>query len=667
MRKSEKQSSLCLLNKTMAVLFALFFVAGAARAATFTINSTNDGSDVNTADNICETAASGECTLRAAIEQANAIAGADTINFNIAPFNDSVKTIAPVSPLPGISDIVILNGYSQPNSSANTLTTSDNAVILIELNGTNAGANANGLTITGNNSTISGLAINRFGRVGISISGGDNNVIAGNFVGTDASGAIDFGNGSVGIYGEFASLSNGNLIGGTTPAARNIISGNGNAGILFEFQAADNIVRGNFVGLAADGTTVIANNGFGVGFGSFTGGTIIGGSDADDGATDDIVNSRNYVSGNTGSGIFLGSGVTVLGNYIGTDATGTLARPNSSGITTNAGSGTIIGGTTAGAGNLISGNTGAGISAGFTNGLIIKNNRIGTNASGTAALGNGDDGINISAGGGGNQIGGTTADDANIIAFNAEDGVQIDDAALSPAGNSILGNSIFSNGGLGINLSIDGVTANDAGDADTGANNRQNYPIINAAEPDGTRVIGTFNSTAGRTFRLEFFNSPAVDDSGSGEGRFYIGAIDVTTDASGNADFDNTFTYDSPLNSYVSSTATDLTTGDTSEFSNAKLVTTTTAASVSISGRVTEAFGRGVFGARVSLTGANGNIRYAMTNSFGYYCFAEVAAGETYVIKATHKRYEFFAQIVAVNDDRDDINFIGSSIFLKEF
>jgi hypothetical protein len=216
---------------------------------------------------------------------------------------------------------------------------------------------------------------------------------------------------------------------------------------------------------------------------------------------------------------------------------------------------------------------------------------------------------------------------------------------------------------LGINLSIDGVTPNDAGDADTGANNRQNYPVITAAIPGSTRIPGTFNSTAGRTFRLEFFNSPAVDASGYGEGQFFIGFIDVTTDASGNAAFDNTFVYNSPLNSFVSSTATDLTTGDTSEFSGSKQVLSSTAATVSIGGRIINAFGRSVFGARVALTDSNGNSRETRTNPFGYYRFARVAAGETYILTAAAKADEFAPQIVAVNEDRDDINFVGNSKF----
>lgn len=670
MKKKEKVAATNSLHKIIVAFVACLFFVGAAQANVFTVNSTGDTPDANIGNGVCDDGA-GNCTLRAAIEQANATVGTDQINFNIA--GAGVKTILPASPLPDINEAVVINGYSQPGASVNTAQTSDNAVILIELNGTSAvGAGVSGLTIVGNGSTISGLAINRFSGDGISLNGGDGNTISGNFIGTDATGMIDFGNGAIGIEGEFGSGASSNVIGGTTPASRNIISGNnGEAGIEFNF-AGFNVIQGNFIGLAADGTTALGNTGFGVGAGAFTGGTIIGGDDAADGTVDGNIGARNYISGNGGAGIFFGGaafgGCTIAGNYIGTDATGTLARGNAIGIGANVGGNSTIGGTTAGAGNLISGNTGDGIIAGFTSNLIVRHNFIGTDASGTTALGNGGDGIDISAGGGGDQIGGTNAGDGNTIAFNIEDGVQIDDVGVTPANHSILGNSIYSNGGLGINLSVDGVTPNDAGDADTGANNRQNYPVINAATPgSSTRVVGTFNSTASRTFRLEFFNSPAADASGYGEGQFYIGAIDVTTDASGNASFDNTFAYNAPVNSYVSATATDLSTGDTSEFSNAKLVITTTVASVSIGGRVTDAFGRGVSGARVALTDASGSLLYATTNPFGYYRFAEIAAGETYILTATHKRYEFSAQVVTVNEEREDINFVGNSKFLKGF
>jgi len=636
---------------------------GTVQAATFVVNSTNDGVDANIGDNVCQTAALGECTLRAAIGEANFSAGIDTINFNIS--GAGVKTITPNSILPDILQPLIIDGYSQSGASVNTAITTDNAVILIEINGTNAGAGANGFVLLGtaSGSTLRGLAINRFGRVGISLLEGDNNIISGNFIGTDATGLIDRGNGSVGIYSEFSAFSDGNLIGGTTPAARNIISGNGNAGIAFEFRGSNNLVQGNFIGLAADGTTVLSNNNYGVGFGSFTVGTVIGGDDDDDGMADGIVNARNYISGNTGNGIFIGGsgfgGITIRGNFIGTDTSGTLSRPNNVGIGTNSASGAIIGGTTIGAGNLISGNTGDGISIGFTGNMSVQGNRIGTTADGVSALANTGDGVEIATGGGNNQIGGIAANEGNIIAFNNEDGVQITDVGASPINNPILSNAIYSNGGLGINLSVDGVTPNDASDADNGGNNLQNFPVINAALPGSTRVIGTFNSTASTMFRLEFFNSSTADLSGNGEGQFFVGAINVMTDGSGNALFDQTFAPNSPLNSFISATATNLTTNDTSEFSIAKEVLIPSAATVTIGGRVLDAAGNGISAARVVMTDTNGSVRETRTSSFGFYNFAEVAVGENYVMTVSRKRYEFASQIVFVAEENNEINFIA--------
>ncbi len=208
-------------NKILPILLLVFAFTLSLDAATFVVNSTNDGVDANVGDNVCQTATLGECTLRAAITEANFAGGIDTINFNIP--GAGVKTIAPNSALPDIAQPLTIDGYSQAGASVNTQTTIDNAVILIELNGVNAGAGANGLTLFANDSTVKGLAINRFGRVGISLAGGDKNIISGNFIGTDTTGVIDLGNGSVGIYGEFASQSNGNVIGGTTLAARNIV------------------------------------------------------------------------------------------------------------------------------------------------------------------------------------------------------------------------------------------------------------------------------------------------------------------------------------------------------------------------------------------------------------------------------------------------------------
>src|SRR5205807_1608274 len=142
-------------------------------------------------------------SLRQAILCANSNAGTDTISFNIP--GSGVHTISPTSVLPGISDAVIIDGYTQPGASPNTnpLTlgagaVGSNAVILVELNGSSAGLTSDGLTVSAPNSTVRGLAINRFGNDGIVVNGG-NDVIEGNFIGTDPGGAIDLGNGFQGV------------------------------------------------------------------------------------------------------------------------------------------------------------------------------------------------------------------------------------------------------------------------------------------------------------------------------------------------------------------------------------------------------------------------------------------------------------------------------------
>ena len=154
-------------------IIALFvsLLATETQAATFVVNSVGDAADFNTADNICETATAGECTLRAAIEQANATAGTDAIEFSIAPFDSVVKTIAPAIALPNITQAVTIDGYTQPLSMANTnpTTMGINAVLLIELNG--AGAGADGLRLLNGGSTVRGgqhhrLAEKRCGRFG---------------------------------------------------------------------------------------------------------------------------------------------------------------------------------------------------------------------------------------------------------------------------------------------------------------------------------------------------------------------------------------------------------------------------------------------------------------------------------------------------------------------
>ena len=175
---------------------------------------------------------------------------------------------------------------------------------------------------------------------------------------------------------------------------------------------------------------------------------------------------RNIISAGSDWGVFVNAqSVLVQGNYIGTDVTGTVAFPNvRGGIDLYAGSGHTIGSTLPGAGNVISGNTRYGIlvkepASPAANNNMIKGNYIGTNAAGTAALPNTEYGIFITNGSTGNTV------TLNTIAYNTLAGVAVQDATT--VGNAILANSIFLNGGLGIDLNPTGVTANDAGDGDT--------------------------------------------------------------------------------------------------------------------------------------------------------------------------------------------------------
>ena len=210
-----------------------------------------------------------------------------------------------------------------------------------------------------------------------------------------------------------------------------------------------------------------------------------------------------------------------------------------------------------------SGITVRGLAVGDFDGDLVRIEGGGENvAEGAEGLGNGLGITFENAGTSGNRVGGTAEGAGNVIAFNTAAGVHFSDAG---AGNTILGNSIHSNGGLGIDFFGDGPTENDAGDADAGPNGLQNFPVLTAAGP--TSATGTLDSTPDAAFRIEFFSSAEADPSGYGEGEVYLGFVDVTTDGSGQA----VFTFDAPeeipAGHVVAATATD-TAGSTSEFSS---------------------------------------------------------------------------------------------------
>ena len=270
------------------------------------------------------------------------------------------------------------------------------------------------------------------------------------------------------------------------------------------------------------------------------------------------------LSGNGGNGIQVfatASGVSIQGCFVGTNATGTAAVPNGGTGILILGSNTLIGGTTLSQRNIVSGNLKNGVSDLGTSTTIV-NNLIGVRANGTTAQGNSAAGVIVN-GDTSAAIGGTAANTANVIA-NSADGVRV--FAGSAA---ILGNRIFGNTGEGIDLNADGVTPNDRGDADTGPNGLQNKPDLMFAGSAGglARVTGTLDSRPNRTYRVEFFTNAANDDEGE---VFQLGYDDIVTDANGFAFFDKLV--GAAAGQFVTATATDLTTSETSEFSNAAFV-----------------------------------------------------------------------------------------------
>ncbi len=665
------------LQTTFSLLAALFLGSFGATAATYEVNNSFDPGN-----GICDAAG---CTLREAINTANANPGADTIEFNIP--GAGLHTITPTSALPTITEAVTIDGYTQPGALENTLAVGNDAVLMIELNGASAGLATIGLDITGDDCVIRGLVINRFDTSGININS-ESNIIEGNFVGTDAAGMADLGNGYRGI-----SITDGdqNLIGGPLPAARNLISGNGSSGVVI-FCCGDNsnLIEGNYIGTDRNGTTAIPNDEDGVTISGDSYFNTVGGAEAGAGnllsgnigngvlisstnssnsvygnligtnasGTDAVPNggngvvvagpinaeiggidpgTRNVISGNLLGGVLIdnpSTNVLVRGNYIGTDITGTVSLGNQlSGAAINNTSGNTIGGVTAAARNIIAGNFGGngvalqdGASGNFvqgnyigtdvtgnvalgvlTNGVLvndapsntiggslagagnvlsgcgigvqlfdtgttgnsIQGNRIGTNAAGTGSIPN-STGILLFQDSAATTIGGTGSA-GNLIAFNTATGVSVNPASSD---NTIVGNSIFSNGALGIDLSggaedANQVTANDFPDADVGANNLQNYPLLNSITVAGAErtLEGELASNANTDYTLDFYSNSAVDPSGYGEGETYLGFLDVHTNALGRVEF--SFPLDpSALGKFITATATDPN-GNTSEFSMA--------------------------------------------------------------------------------------------------
>ena len=619
--------------------------------ASFTVTNTNDD---------------GPGSLRQAILDANASPGADTINFQIPGGN--VPTIAPLSPLPDITEAITIDGTTQ-------------AAGRVELTGAQIptpaplpdGRFATALRLKGGNSLVRGLVINRFQwrleQAGSVISAGGciylaeqgHNIIEGNLIGTNAD-ATAYLSTPVSII--TYPNSPDNQIGGTTANARNII-----LGYLDLLYAGGNTVQGNFFGTNLDGKVALTGKdpttgtalGSGVALNSPN--NLLGGMTA---------GARNIIAGSAGMGdatnhvgtpdFPLVSGNLVQGNYIGTDVSGATALDG--GVNISDCQDSTIGGTTPAARNIISGSQRAGVLIFSTDdragGTLIQGNYIGTDPSGLLPVGNnlagagpnefdpyrpGHGGVcvfivhpislivptnkDIVVGGAvpearnvisaslthgvvmtgamsqaasrisvrveGNYIGtdatgahalGNHADgvfvgsqslqckiDNNLIAFNGGSGINIPNPPTDAPGKriTIAANAIYSNQSLGIDLGAAGVTDNDAMDADAGANELQNFPVLASASATTASVTvnGSLNTMANATCTLQFFyGSNRQGHQLTDAAPILLGERQVTTDGGGNASF--SFSFAAPAGTtggWVTATATDAA-GNTSEFAD---------------------------------------------------------------------------------------------------
>jgi CSLREA domain-containing protein len=418
---------------------------GAYELRQFVVNTTADHDDLS-----CSAA---DCTLREAINATNSNPGS-VIRFAIDAMTDSgcvsatgVCTITPASALPAITSTVLIDGYTQTGATPNSLTLSagDNAALKIVLDCTAVGAGGRGYDVEGASGVvIRGFNIIHCGAAGIWLHDSGGNSITGNFIGTNVTGtsvAASANADGVVIDGD----SNGNEVGGDLPGARNVITGNGGAGInLSGNEAFFNIVEGNYIGTNANGTSIGATS-------NSTGIRISGSTDNTIGCA--VLDGDNVISGNTTFGIFVenSAGNYVTGNFIGTDRTGAAALANGSGgvkiiDSTNNTIGDV------GVGNTISGNSGDGVlitrttvSASVMNNKVLGN-LIGTDVTGMLALANNGDGVKIS-GAAGNDVGGSNTGQGNVISSNAGNGVELTNGAVN---NAVLGNFV--------GLAADGLT-----------------------------------------------------------------------------------------------------------------------------------------------------------------------------------------------------------------
>jgi len=540
---------------------------------TFTVNTSDDVDD-----GVCNAT---HCSFREAINAVNARSTSiffhiDAIVFDLplvaridCVLNQLIcqRRLAPspivTSGLPALADNMIIDGTTQSFY---------NGTPVVEVRGANTSTVGLSLKRSASGASIRGLSITNFDLAGID-DRAENSVITGNFIGLDPSGAVR-GNG-VGILVSGANAT----VGGSTAAARNVISGNIGDGVqvcdcsfnhLDDGTGANIRVLGNYIGTNVAGTAALGNQigvhvlgpGFNTQFGV-----------CNPGVVNTSIASGNVISGNRSTGVAVDEcawGTTVNQNRIGTNAAATAAVANAAdGVkVTNAGA-TIV------SSNVVSGNAHDGVNLSI-NGLpanSVLGNKVGTDSTGNQAIPNLGNGVTISGfpGTDGHNTLGDQGANANIIANNGGAGVR----ETSSGGTAMRFNSIHDNVGLGIDIGGAGVTPNQV----FYNGGVPNFPVLDSARTSsaGLTIGGHLRNQAGRAFTLDFYSSPACDGSGSGEGRTYLGSTTVTLDAASNGTSEKSFNVTFAATTVAVGNVITATTTDhfpfTSEFSACESVT----------------------------------------------------------------------------------------------
>ncbi len=441
-----------------------------------------------------------------------------------------------------------------------------------------------GVSITSSDNTVVGTAIGAggntiaFNLAGVTVDNSSNAQVLGNVVSSNAAHGIKFGNFADGrVSGNHVGVD----AGGTVPR------GNGGFGIYLEnnvtgVEISSNVASDNGEGIRlrdAESTTIISNF-----VGTDATGTVA--IPNAQGGVKLLVNSHynaiggvgagNVISGNQFQGLYLqqSNNNTIQGNFIGTNPSSSTTLGNTTyGIHFSDSSDNLIGGTNAGEGNVISSNLASGLYLSNAHRNTIQGNWIGTDPALATTLGNSLSGISI-ASSSWTIIGGTAAGADNVIAFN-----QLGIFISSGLFNSVVANSIFSNTALGFSLGpLLGVTPNDVGDTDTGPNDLLNYPVLTSAVDNGTQTLvnGSVDiGIPGASIVIEFYANPpgACDPSGHGEGQSFVDDLNLTTGPGGTVSFTGTLPTGLLGQEITATTRSALIPGDTSEFSACIVVT----------------------------------------------------------------------------------------------